>query len=258
MSIRLVWAAGLAMLLACLPAPGAAPPTPVKAATAGDVQALADKIDQHLAQRWAKFEATPAPAASDAEFLRRIYLDLAGRIPSVEETRTFLKDKRSDERAQLVERLLAGSRYVGHFTNVWRALLIPEAGNNFQVRLQQGSFEDWLKKRVSTNAGYDQMVRELLTAKVGQGGPFPFAAPGSANPQTFYLAKEFKPENLAAGTARVFLGVSVECAQCHNHPFADWKREQFWGFAAFFAGIKFAGGRWTSSCPAAMTRTSTN
>jgi hypothetical protein len=82
------------------------------------------------------------------------------------------------------------------------------------------------------------MVRELLTTKLSQGrGALGIVGDGSASSEPYYLAKEFKPENLAAGTARVFLGISVECAQCHNHPFADWKREQFWGFAAFFSGV---------------------
>src|SRR6185295_12280601 len=92
------------------------------------------------------------------------------------------------------------------------------------------------------NVGYDRMARDLLTAKIGGGGNGVLALAeglgGGPSPQVYFLAKEFKPENLAAGTARVFLGVSVECAQCHNHPFADWKREQFWSFAAFFSGIK--------------------
>jgi len=177
--------------------------------------------------------------ADDAEFLRRVSLDLAGRIPTVEEARTFLQDRQPDKRARLVERLLAGSRYIAHFTNVWRALLLPEANNNFQVRLQQPGFEAWVKQKVAANAGYDVMARDLLTTPLGgQGLPFFFGGNDAPNALAFYVAKEFKPENLAASTARVFLGVNVECAQCHNHPFAEWKREQFWGFAAFFAGIK--------------------
>src|SRR5262249_8025016 len=156
------------------------------------------------------------------------------------EARAFLEDTRSDKRARLVEQLLTGSRYIAHYTNVWRALLIPEAGNNFQVRLQQGGFEAWLKQQVAKNASYDQMVRDLVTAPVGGqgGGILALYGTGGTSPLTYYLAKEFRPENLAASTARVFLGVSVECAQCHNHPFAEWKREQFWGFAAFYSGIK--------------------
>jgi hypothetical protein len=182
---------------------------------------------------------TLAPRAGDAEFLRRVYLDLAGRIPSVAEARAFLADKRSDKRARLVEQLLAGPRYVTHFASIYRALLIPEAGNNFLVKLQQGGFEAWLKKRLEANVGYDRLARDLLTAKVsGDGFPNLGLGGNGPSPLAFYSAKEFRPENLAAGTARVFLGVSVECAQCHNHPFASWKREQFWGFAAFYSGIK--------------------
>jgi hypothetical protein len=239
MSSRLAWLAGLVMLLlACRGASAAAPPVPVKPATPAEVQALADRIDQALTERWDATKVRPAPRADDSEFVRRVYLDLSGRIPSVAEARAFLRDRRTDKRARLVEQLLSGSRYTAHFTNVWRARLIPEAGNNFQVRLQQGTFEQWLKERVARNIGYDQMVRDLLTAPLGGGrGFFALVDPG-ASALTFYLAKEFKPENLAASTARVFLGVSVECAQCHNHPFADWKREQFWSFAAFFSGIK--------------------
>jgi hypothetical protein len=206
---------------------------------AGDAQALAAKIDQHIARRWSESTIEPAPLADDAEFLRRVYLDLAGRIPSVEEARTFLSDRRTDKRARLVEQLLGGSRYVAHFTNVWRRLLLPEAGNNFQVRLQQSSFEAWLKQMIVRNAGYDEMARELLTMPLSKGSEIDlFLGAGSPTPLAFYAAKEFKPENLAASTARVFLGINVECAQCHNHPFAEWKREEFWGFAAFFAGIK--------------------
>jgi hypothetical protein len=204
-----------------------------------DVERLTANIDRFIAKRWDETRIEPAPRADDAEFLRRVYLDLAGRIPSVEEARTFLADQRVDKRTRLVEQLLDGSRYVAHFTNVWRLLLLPEAGNNFQVRLQQPSFEAWLKQKVALNVGYDKMARELLTVPLHKGNEAElFLGAGAPTPVAFYVAKEFKPENLAASTARIFLGINVECAQCHNHPFAEWKREEFWGFAAFFAGVK--------------------
>ncbi len=238
MNARLFWGQAVAALLFAVGAAGAA--EPAAARSQDDAAALAAKIDQHLARRWAATQAEPAPRCDDAEFLRRVTLDLAGRIPTVEETRSFLSDKRTDKRARIVENLLASPRYPIHFTNVWRALLLPEANNNFQVRLQQGTFETWLKQQLAQNAGYDRMVRDLLTAPLGGNGNGLLALTtlGQPGPLPFYLAKEFKAENLAAATARVFLGVNVECAQCHNHPFADWKREQFWGFAAFFAGVK--------------------
>ncbi len=231
----------LALVAASVLADGSAArakaPDPNKPAS--DVEKLTAAIDRLIAQRWADTGTEPAPIADDAEFLRRVYLDLAGRIPSVEEARTFLRDGRSDKRARLVEQLLGSSRYVAHFTTVWRMLLLPEAGNNFQVRLQQPSFEAWLKQLVARNAGYDEMARELITMPLKKGEEIElFLGASGPTPMAFYAAKEFKPENLAASTARVFLGINVECAQCHNHPFAEWKREQFWGYAAFFAGIK--------------------
>jgi hypothetical protein len=241
MNARLLWAQSLAVVLLVAANAGAAEPVSKKSQAAGDAQQLAEKIDQHVAKRWSETKTEPAARADDAEFLRRIYLDLAGRIPTVQETRTFLEDKHADKRTQLVEKLLASPRYAAHFTNVWRALLLPEASNNFLVQAQQGGFEEWLKQELTRNAGYDRMVRDLLTVKIG-GGAGPQALlesfGGGPSPQAYYLAKEYKPENLAAGTARIFLGVSVECAQCHNHPFADWKKEQFWGMAAFFSGVK--------------------
>jgi hypothetical protein len=234
MIARSAWLFGLAILLFRGGQVGGAEPV---ANDSAEARALVVKIDQLIAERWTAAKVQPAPLADDAEFLRRVYIDLAGRIPSVAEARAFLEDKQPDKRARLIEQLLASPAYVFHMTNVWRALLLPEAGNNFQVRLQQPGFENWLKKQVAKNAGYDQMTRELLSAPVGGGGFNIGVLFGGAGPLPFYLAKEFKPENLASSTARVFLGVSVGCAECHNHPFAEWKREQFWGFTAFFSGI---------------------
>lgn len=202
-------------------------------------QELAKQIDLTLAKGWTAAGIRPAPLADDAGFMRRVYLDLAGRIPSVNEARTFLADTRADRRERLVEHLLASPRYVAHFTNLYRALLIPEASNNFIVRAQAPSFESWLKKQVAANVGYDRLVRDLVTAPIGsQGIGALLNGAGDESTLAFFSAKEFKPESLAASTARIFLGVSVECAQCHNHPFADWKREQFWSFAAFFSGMQ--------------------
>jgi hypothetical protein len=163
---------------------------------------------------------------------------LTGRIPSVAETRAFLSETAPDRRIRLVERLLASPQYVAHSVNVYRALMIPEAGNNFVVRLQQGGFEQWLKQQVTKDVGYDQLVTSLLTAPLGNSNPILAFGGGGSSPIAFYSAKEFKAESLAAGTARAFLGVSVECAQCHNHPFANWKREEFWSLAAFYSGVR--------------------
>jgi hypothetical protein len=209
------------------------------AAAERDVRELTARIDRLIAQRWAAAGVQPAPRADDATFLRRAYLDLAGRIPSVAEARAFLKDRAPDKRERLVEALLAGNGYANHFTNVWRALLLPEADAAFQFGVQKPIFELWLRKQFRENRGYDQMVRELLTVPFGdgRGGFSPYRERGPT-PISFYYAKDVKPESLGAGTARLFLGVKLDCAQCHDHPFAKWTRQQFWQFAAFFGGFE--------------------
>jgi hypothetical protein len=206
-----------------------------------DVRSLAVKIDQLISARLAESNVTPAPPTDDAEFARRVYLDVAGRIPLTSEVREFLNDKAPDKRQRLVERLVNGPAYVTHFTNVFRALLIPEAETNFNIRFRAPGFETWLRQQFADNVGYDRMVRELLTVPFDR-GPFRLRLrEDGANPAVFYVAKEMKAENLAASTARLFLGVRLECAQCHDHPFATWKRDQFWGQAAFFAGLQNQG-----------------
>jgi hypothetical protein len=203
-----------------------------RSVAAEDARALAAKIDKLIEARWADVE--PAPLTDDAAFMRRVYLDLAGRIPSVPEARAFLGDKRADKRARLVERLLNGTAYVKHFTNVWRALLIPEADG---LDFRNPVFDLWLRKQFAENRGYDKIVRELLTTPVGDGRRG-FNQDSGPTPINFYFQKDLKPENLGASTARLFLGVKLDCAQCHDHPFAKWTRQQFWEYAAFFGGIE--------------------
>ncbi len=207
-----------------------------------DASALIATIDRHLTAAWEAKKVQPAPPAGDAEFLRRVYLDLAGRIPAVAEARAFFDDKRPDKRQRLVEQLLEGPRYVTHFTNVWRALLLPEAMSNLQAGFLAPGFESWLRAKLQQNTPYDAMVRELVSLPMDRQGRNPYAQPnGGPTPIAFYLAKDLKAENLAAAVSRLFLGVKIECAQCHNHPFAAWRRDQFWSFAAFFAGLQRQG-----------------
>jgi hypothetical protein len=242
-SRRLILCCSVLAAPALLPASPRATEAEPALAAARDVSALVARIDERLAAGWSAAGARPAPPADDAEFMRRVSLDLAGRIPSVSEARAFLKDDSPDKRQRLVETLLDSPLYVRHFGNVWRSLLIPEAVANIQVQIQMPSFVAWLRKELHRNAGYDQVARDLLTAPLTNANPRQLLANNTVepSPQAYYLAKEFQPENLAAGTARVFLGVRVECAQCHHHPFASWKREQFWSYAAFFAGVQRGG-----------------
>lgn len=209
---------------------------PVQAAD--DVESLAATIDARIAAAWDR-DVKPASLADDAEFFRRVHLDLAGRIPSVTEIRDFLDDDRPNKRRLWVDRILRAdaddssyrNAYVNHFTNVWRAWLLAQT--NQQVLFRQPALEAWLRQRLNANVGYNELVRDLLTQPIS--GNQVRGAEGSA--AAFYQANEFKPENLAGSTARLFLGVKLECAQCHNHPFDKWTRNQFWQFAGFFTDV---------------------
>jgi hypothetical protein len=211
--LRRVWLiVGALVVPACLARP----------ARAGDraedgARALAGRIDHWVGAKWAANKVRPVPRADDAEFIRRVYLDLAGRIPSILEVRDFLDDDRPDKRQIWVDKLLAAETYGRHFANVWRAAWLSDAPDERADALAPG-FEAWLRERLGANAGYDAMAREVLTSTPQAGsGPYAFAQ-----------ANEQKAENLAGSTARLFLGVNLGCAQCHAHPFARWSRNQFW------------------------------
>ena len=204
---------------------------------AKDAQTLTARIDAVLAARWAEAKIRPAAIADDGEFLRRVSLDLIGKIPTAAEARDFLDDPSPGKRRALVERLLDSPAYTTRATEIWRRLLLPEADTEDVARQVAGNFESWLRKKVIEEVGYDRIVREILTTKLNSRNTDTAMARFDSSPAAYFVAKEGKPENLAAGVSRVFLGIRLECAQCHNHPFARWKREQFWSLAAFFAEV---------------------
>ena len=131
---------------------------PARADRYAGSDAAARRIDARLAAAWDKAKVKPAADADDAEWLRRAYLDLAGRIPSVTEARTFLADKAEDRRARLVEKLLDGPRHATHMATVWRNLLLPEGNTNIQVRASMPGFEKWLRDWVVSGRGYDEIA----------------------------------------------------------------------------------------------------
>ncbi|HEX4613470.1 MAG TPA: DUF1549 domain-containing protein [Urbifossiella sp.] len=207
----------------------------VPVAAAPDPAALAARIDERLAAKWTAAGVAPAAPADDATFVRRTYLDLVGRIPTVAEARAFLDDTATDKRARLIDRLVASGGHARHAATFWRRTWVPQADTPQFARLADG-FEEWLAARLTAGMPYDEIVRQLLVAPAGP-RPARGQRPAAGNPaaQVFFAASESKPENLAANTARAFLGINLDCAQCHDHPFARWTRDQFWETAAFFA-----------------------
>lgn len=196
---------------------------PVKAKRSDIVQ----QADALLSDLWKKNEITPAELADEEELLRRVYLDLAGRTPGVTEVRDFVADKSPDKYEAVVDRLLNSADHSSHLATVWRSFLIPE-GVDLTAFGGVQEFDRWLADRFATDDSYDEVVRSLLLAegRLSRSGPL-----------LFYSAAKLDPEQLAARTSRVFLGMRLECAQCHDHPFEPWAQKEFWGFAAFFAQI---------------------
>jgi Protein of unknown function (DUF1549)/Protein of unknown function (DUF1553) len=198
---------------------------------------LAAQIDKLVLARWRQAQVQPSARSSDAEFIRRIYLDVTGSIPPVAEVRTFLADPSPSKRRQLIERLLGGPGFVSHSAANWRRLIAPDAENDPNRQAASIALEKWLQKQFAANVGLDRIVRSILTWPLDENN-LEGADPAAPSPRLFYFGRTGKPDELAAATTRLFLGVRLECAQCHNHPFASWSREQFWSQAAFFTGLE--------------------
>ncbi|MCA9262912.1 MAG: DUF1549 domain-containing protein [Planctomycetales bacterium] len=193
-------------------------------------EAMAARVDELLEERWQTAGVQPAECSSDSEFLRRAYLDLNGVTPPVTVVREFLADTNTDKRARLIDRLLASPRYANHMANTWRQVLVPDGLSPDQAPNIVG-LQDWLREQFAENLPYDAMVAEFLIADRA----------GSTGPGVFYTSLNLEPEKLAARTAQVFLGLQMQCAQCHDHPFDSWTQQDFWGYAAFFARVQRQG-----------------
>ncbi len=205
---------------------------------------LSQHVDDQLAVLWQANGIRPVGPATDEEFMRRVYLDLTGHIPSVSEVQEFLDDPSPDRRESLVDRLLEHHDHATHLAAVWRGILLPE-GVDLSRLGGPVKFDEWLAARFAANTPYDQIVRELLLAegRVSEAGPL-----------LFYAALKLEPEELAARTSRAFLGVRMECAQCHDHPFDEVSQHDFWSFAAFFARISRPRGKMEMTSPVLAVR----
>lgn len=199
---------------------------------------LSSQIDVLIQSAKKREGVVSAPRSTDAEFMRRVSLDLTGKIPPVAELRLFLADPDPLKREKLIDRLLATPGFVVHFTNTWRDILLPEAVTDLQARGQIPEFDAWLRSQLLENVHYDELVRRIINAPLAANRRSESSGDSQTlTPRAYYITKQLKPENLAAGTSRAFLGVRIECAQCHDHPFDNWKQHQFWQYAAFFSNI---------------------
>jgi hypothetical protein len=181
---------------------------------------VAVRIDDFATKHWQSAGVKPAELAPDAVFLRRVTLDLAGRIPTVQEAKSFLADPAADKRARAIRRLLESPEYAMHMGRVLDEIVQDRYSGD-------GEFLEYLRASVAKHKPWDQVFREVLL------GPWDQPEIKPANQFLFRRIKSL--EDLTTDTSRVFFGVNVSCAQCHDHPLVrDWKQDHYYGMASFF------------------------
>ena len=187
--------------------------------SAAEEPALHEKIDQQIE---AAFNFEPAPAADDAEFLRRVYLDLTGTIPSLAETQAFLQDQTANKRASVIDRLLDSPQYVRHMQQVFDVALMLRRPDKF---VKAPEWQAYLRQSFAENKPYNQLAAEILAPDLSQG------TPPSAK---FYMERDCEPNLLTRDVGRLFMGRDMQCAQCHDHPLIDgYKQDHYFGIFAF-------------------------
>src|SRR5262245_60819350 len=181
-------------------------------------------IDRELAAAWKSQNITPAAKSTDAEFLRRVYIDLVGTGATYEEATKFLADTDEKKREKLIEKLLADPRFAEAQANVWDLALFGRHPGNYSDTYRRPAFKAWLTKQFADGVPHDKLVKELLLAE----------QPGS---EMFYVQFRSAPEEAAVNISRIFLGTQIQCAKCHDHPYDVWTQKDFYGVAGFFVRL---------------------
>ncbi len=183
-------------------------------------------IDEEIFSKLSTLGLPPSSLADDATFLRRVSVDIAGRLPTAEETGRFLSSKNPDKRAQKIDALLDSPDYSAYFAQKWAGIL---RNKRTKDTYQRGTyaFHEWLRTSIADNRPYDQLVTEILTAS-GEIGRNPAVG--------WYRAVKDQKEQMQ-DVAQVFLGIRMQCAQCHHHPYEKWSQDDYYGFTAFFTAV---------------------
>jgi len=194
-----------------------------------DAASLTKLIDQEINKRIKIEGVTTTGLCDDSEFIRRAYLDIVGVIPTADKVTAFLSSKETDKRTKLIDELLADPRFGKYLAEMWAIHLVPRESNN--RALQQKPLENWLADNFNKNTPLNKTVYDLVTA-TGEVDKAPAGLYFVANPTV---------DKITDNVTRMFLGVQLQCAQCHNHPFTDWKQTEYWAMAAFFVKTKLNG-----------------
>jgi WD40 repeat protein/mono/diheme cytochrome c family protein len=185
------------------------------------------RIDDLVAEKWRRMKIKPSGLCSDADFLRRVYLDLTGLPPTAADVRAFLADTRDTrlKRDEVVDRLIGSKEYVEFWTNKWADLL--QVNRKFLGVEGAVAFRKWIREQVATNVPYDQFVRSILTS----GGT------NREHPAASYFKILRDPASMMENTTQLFLAVRFNCNKCHDHPFERWTQDQYYQTAAYFARV---------------------
>jgi hypothetical protein len=183
-------------------------------------------IDRLVFAKLKRLQIPPSELCTDAEFIRRVYLDVCGILPTADEVRAFLDDKSADKRQKLIDRVLERPEYADFWTLKW-ADVLRASRKTMQIDGVH-KFQAWLRSQIAANRPWNELLKELLTAS---GSTY-------ANPAANYYRVARDPASLAETTAQLFLGIRLQCAKCHNHPFERWTQDDYYGLAAFFARVK--------------------
>jgi len=183
-------------------------------------------IDQHVFANLKQIGIPPSPICDDSTFLRRVSLDIGGRLPTMEETKAFLADKSPDKRDRAIEALVNSPDYADYFANKWTALLKNQRSEAADITANF-AFHAWMRDNLLANTPYDQLVRQIL------------ASTGTivSNPPVAWYKRVKEPTTQVEDVAQLFLGVRMQCAQCHHHPFERWTQAEYYHLAAFFSQI---------------------
>ena len=184
-------------------------------------------VDTMVNAKLKKLRIVPSELCTDEEFIRRVTLDIAGLLPTPEEYHTFINDPSPDKREKLVDELLSRKEFVEIWVMKWAELLQIRTVANRVTYKSMTRYYNWLRSRIESNMPIDQMVKELIAS---QGGTF-------SNAATNYYENGADTLKTAENVAQVFMGMRIQCAQCHNHPFDKWTMDDYYSFAAFFSQI---------------------
>jgi hypothetical protein len=184
-------------------------------------------VDTLVHAKLRKLRITPSEICTDEQYLRRVFIDITGTMPSAEEHQIFLADTDPKKREVVVDQLLERKEFVDMWVMKWAELLQVRTINNRVAKKPMLRYFNWLREKIATNTPSDVMVRELLASK---GGTF-------SDPATNYYQTETETLKVAENAAQVFMGMRIQCTQCHNHPFDRWTMDDYYGFAAFFSQI---------------------